>query len=161
MGNFSFKQKAILRSLFCINVALCIYPLNVQALFAGDTVQKRDTLPHVCWEVQQVTIETNIGDKSKTAVYKTADEVKSILNCPFEWEIMNSQLILLRYPSGREGAFHYVFEENQLKITIGSSTQIYDCVKNDDHIVLKTVFNRYPANAEPFIEKWILILKWK
>ena len=159
--DFCFKQRAILRNVLCISIVLCIYSFYTSLLFAGNTVQKGDTLSHVCWEVQQATIETNAGDKPKTSVYKTADEVKSIFNCPFEWEIMNSHLILLRYPSGREGAFHYVFEANQLKITIGSTTQIYDCVIDDDYIVLKTAYNRYAADAESFIEKWVLILKRK
>ena len=126
---------------------------------AGMSVQAAGYLPEGRWEVAQVTIEKDTEGIIETTEYNSAGDVQSSISCPQEWEIRDSQIILLRYPNGREDAFHYVLEDDKLMITIASVIHTYRYDLNGEDLILTTVYDQTGSDMEHITEQWTITLK--
>ena len=131
-------------------------------LLTSMLIQANDTIPQVIpegrWEVVQVTVEKNTDDTVETNVYDKAEEVKSDILCPQEWEIKEApQGVLLRYANGNEIFFDYAIEDSLLIITIGSVTHSYRYEINGEELILMAVFEQPGMN----VENWTITLKRK
>jgi hypothetical protein len=135
----------------------------ISLLLANITVQAAEALPQGRWKVEQVTIEKNTDGNIQTTVYNAADEVKSYISCPQEWEI-NEKSIVVRYPNGDEVLSLYVVDNGQLIMQTDDGVMPpYRYNINGKNITLTTTYSyvhNLPAGeTERINEKWIVTLK--
>ena len=138
--------------------------LILTCLLAGISVTgfAQNKLPQGKWEVKQVTVEKNTDGKIDTAVYNAANEVKSYISCPQEWEIKGENIVL-RYPNGVEETANYTLEGNTLKINAPAAVLQYRYNLSSNVLTMNAVYNyvnnQPTGQVERIEEKWIIVLK--
>ena len=136
---------------------------SICLLLASVSVQADVVLPQGRWTIAQVTIEKTIDGNTQTTIYNAID-VKSHIPYPQEWEIRDTQTIVMRYADSTEETAEYIIEGDQLTIMTSFAVQVYHfSIKNKKLILTIThnYVNNLPGHTERISEKWTIILKNK
>ncbi len=138
--------------------------ITFMLLLAGITMQAKNTLPLGKWEVAQITLERNIGDKLETATYNTVVAVKDYIRFPQILEVIDAEKIALSYPEIKDIIMaEYTIDDNKLVITEGAVDLSYMFSLTDGNLVL-TMENKYfrkqsAGQIEQLTDNWIFTLK--
>ncbi len=148
-------KATVLKITIKIAVTVCL-------LLAGITAQA--ALPQGKWVVEQVSIEKNTDGKIENAVYKSAAEVQSYIPCPQEWEIKDSENIILHFPGNIEET-KYSLEGDQLTIPAAGAILEFNYTVSGEGMTLTMTYNydynQPVGNIVHIIEKWTVVLNNK
>ncbi len=137
--------------------------LFAAVLLHSANAQNSAILPQGRWKVSQITIGKNTDGKTQTSVYKTAAEVQSYIRCPQEWEVKDTQNIVLEYSEGTKEPCTYTLEANRLTVHTPSGMQVYQYATNTKILTLITTYNYINnlsiGDVEHIMEQWTIILK--